>query len=38
MSRFTFQFFSPIILFLLMILDGQITHLLTGLSSGTWVP
>ena len=38
MSRFTFQFFSPIILFFLMILDGQITHLLTGISSGTWVP
>ena len=38
MSRFTFQFFSPIILFLLMILDGQITHILTGVSSGTWVP
>lgn len=38
MSRFTFQFFSPIILFLLMILDGQITHILTGFSSGTWVP
>lgn len=38
MSRFTFQFFSPIILFLLMILDGQITHILTGYSSGTWVP
>lgn len=38
MSRFTFPIFSPIILFLLMILDGQITHILTGYSSGTWVP
>ncbi|MCL2114042.1 rod shape-determining protein MreD [Lactococcus protaetiae] len=38
MSRFTFQFFSPILLFLLLILDGQITHVLTSLSGGTWTP
>lgn len=38
MSRFTFQFFSPLLLFFILILDGQITHILTMLSGGVWTP
>ncbi|MFC4653102.1 rod shape-determining protein MreD [Lactococcus nasutitermitis] len=38
MSRFTFQFFSPILLFFLLLLDGQLTHLFTVLSAGTLTP
>ncbi|RZI49371.1 rod shape-determining protein MreD [Lactococcus kimchii] len=38
MSRFSFQFASPIILFVLLILDGQITHILTSFSAGIWTP
>lgn len=38
MSRFTFQFFSPILLFFLLILDGQLTHIFTSFSGGVWTP
>ncbi|MGM9886214.1 MAG: rod shape-determining protein MreD [Lactococcus sp.] len=38
MSRFTFQFFTPILLFLLMLLDGQITSVAQSLSGGTLTP
>ena len=38
MSRFSFQFVSPLLLFFLLILDGQLTHILTSLSNGSWTP
>lgn len=38
MSRFTFQFFTPILLFFLMLVDGQVTQLLSSISGGTLTP
>lgn len=38
MSRFTFQFFTPILLFLLMLLDGQITQIGTSMGGGNLTP
>ena len=38
MSRFSFQFFSPLFLFFLLLLDGQLTHFFTALSGGSIMP
>lgn len=38
MSRFSFQFFSPLFLFFLLLLDGQLTHFFTSLSGGSIMP
>ena len=38
MSRFSFQFFSPLFLFFLLLLDGQLTHFFTVLSGGSIMP
>ncbi|WP_081167461.1 rod shape-determining protein MreD [Lactococcus garvieae] len=38
MSRFSFQFFSPLFLFFLLLLDGQLTHFFTALSGGSVIP
>ncbi len=38
MSRFTFQFFTPLLLFFMMLLDGQLTTVFQNLSGGTLTP
>lgn len=38
MSRFSFQFFSPILLFFLMLIDGQLTQLMTTMTGGVYTP
>ncbi|QSR00209.1 rod shape-determining protein MreD [Lactococcus garvieae] len=38
MSRFSFQFFSPLFLFFLLLLDGQLTHFFTTLAGGSIMP
>lgn len=38
MSRFTFQFFSPLLLFFLMLLDGQLTQLFISVFNGEITP
>lgn len=38
MSRFSFQFFSPLFLFFLLLLDGQLTHFFRALSGGSIMP
>jgi len=38
MSRFSLQFIEPIILFLLLLVDGQLTQLFGHLSNGSFLP